>query len=75
MVSMGLGALLNGPGMPRKTVMDAVRDARYGPRLLNGQPVEVVTTFPVHSVRCWGTSRWPAREASGVRMSWPGATA
>ena len=42
--------VLSGPVMLQKAAADAVRDARYRPYLLNGQPVEVVTTFSVNFV-------------------------
>ena len=42
--------VLSGPVMLQKAAVDAVRDARYRPYLLNGEPVEVVTTFSVNFV-------------------------
>jgi protein TonB len=42
--------VLSGPPMLQQAAADAVRDARYRPYLLNGQPVEVVTTFSVNFV-------------------------
>jgi protein TonB len=42
--------VLSGPVMLQKAAVDAVRDARYRPYLLNGQPVEVITTFSVNFV-------------------------
>jgi len=42
--------VLSGPMMLQKAAVDAVRDARYRPYLLNGQPVEVITTFSVNFV-------------------------
>jgi protein TonB len=42
--------VLSGPVMLQKAAIDAVRDARYRPYLLNGQPVDVVTTFSVNFV-------------------------
>ena len=42
--------VLSGPAMLQKAAADAVRDARYRPYLLNGQPVEVTTTFSVNFV-------------------------
>jgi protein TonB len=42
--------VLSGPMMLQKAAADAVRDARYKPYLLNGEPVEVTTTFSVNFV-------------------------
>jgi protein TonB len=42
--------VLSGPPLLQQAAADAVRDARYRPFLLNGQPVEVVTTFSVNFV-------------------------
>jgi protein TonB len=42
--------VLSGPPMLQKAAADAVRDARYRPYLLNGQPIEVVTTFSVNFI-------------------------
>jgi periplasmic protein TonB len=40
--------VVSGPPMLQQAAADAVRDARYRPYLLNGQPTEVVTTFSVN---------------------------
>jgi protein TonB len=42
--------VLSGPVMLQQAAVAAVRDARYRPYLLNGQPVEVITTFSVNFV-------------------------
>ena len=39
--------VVDGPVMLRDAAITAVRDARYRPYLLNGQPTEVVTTFTI----------------------------
>jgi protein TonB len=39
--------VVSGPGMFRQSALDAVRNWRYRPYLLNGQPVEVETTVNV----------------------------
>jgi len=38
----------SGPIMLQKAALDAIREARYRPYLLNGQPTEVDTTFVVN---------------------------
>ena len=42
-------AVVSGPALLRKTVLDAVRKYKYKPYLLNGEPVEVETTVAVQS--------------------------
>jgi protein TonB len=42
--------VVSGPMMLRQAAADAVRDARYKPYLLNGQPTAVETTFAVNFV-------------------------
>jgi periplasmic protein TonB len=39
--------VISGPAMLRQSALDAVRQWRYRPYLLNGQPVEVETTVNV----------------------------
>ena len=39
--------VVSGPEMLRNAATDAVRDARYAPYQLNGEPVEVQTTITV----------------------------
>jgi protein TonB len=38
---------ISGPGLLMRNAMDAVRQWRYQPTLLNGEPVEVDTTISV----------------------------
>ena len=40
--------VLSGPQMLRTAAVDAVKEARYKPFLLNGEPTEVVTTITVN---------------------------
>jgi periplasmic protein TonB len=40
--------MVNGPEMLRQAAIDAVSQWTYKPYLLNGKPVEVVTTMTVH---------------------------
>jgi protein TonB len=40
--------VLSGPEMLRGAAVDAVKEARYEPFLLNGQPTEVTTTITVN---------------------------
>lgn len=40
--------VLSGPSLLRNAALDAIRDARYQPFLLNGEPTEVVTTISVN---------------------------
>lgn len=39
--------VISGPVWPREPVLDAVRQYKYKPYLLNGKPVEVETTVSV----------------------------
>ncbi len=39
---------MSGPLMLRNSAVDAVKEARYRPFLLNGEPTEVVTTVTVN---------------------------
>ena len=38
----------SGPEMLRASAVDSVREARYRPFLLNGQPTEVEASFSIH---------------------------
>jgi protein TonB len=40
--------ILSGPPMLQRAALDAVRQARYRPFLLNGQPTEVQTTITIN---------------------------
>ena len=40
--------VLSGPPMLQRAALDAVRQARYRPFLLNGQPTEVQTTITIN---------------------------
>jgi protein TonB len=40
--------VLSGPEMLRTAAVDAIRDARYRPFLLNGEPTDVITTIAVN---------------------------
>jgi protein TonB len=40
--------VLSGPEMLRTAAVDAIRDARYRPYLLNGEPTDVITTIAVN---------------------------
>jgi protein TonB len=40
--------VVSGPPMLRGSAVDAVKEARYRPFLLNGEPTEVVTTVTVN---------------------------
>jgi protein TonB len=40
--------VLSGPAMLQQAALDAVRNARYHPYLLNGEPTEVDTTFSIN---------------------------
>jgi protein TonB len=40
--------VLSGPPMLQQTALEAVRQARYRPFLLNGQPTEVQTTITIN---------------------------
>ena len=39
--------VVSGPAMLRQAAADAIKDARYRPYLLNGQPTDVITTISV----------------------------
>lgn len=41
-------AIISGPALLQRAALDAVRQWRFEPTLLNGEPVEVETTIPVH---------------------------
>jgi protein TonB len=40
--------VLSGPEMLRTAAVDAIRDARYRPYMLNGEPTDVITTIAVN---------------------------
>jgi len=40
--------VLSGPEMLRTAAVDAIKDARYRPYLLNGEPTDIITTISVN---------------------------
>ncbi len=40
--------VLSGPEMLRTAAVDAIKDARYRPYLLNGEPTAIITTISVN---------------------------
>lgn len=62
--------LISGPALLRQAAINAVRQWRFEPTLLNGQPVEVDTVLPVHFDCCGPAlaNKAETRDAGSSRM-------